>query len=218
MENTPDELLKYAIQNSKNTFLENGYKDEESLESFLGQSLYYLYQNSTSTGFSREAGSALAGIEKEDVLKFLVSNYMGKINDTEDANIREDFQHILKNKSKTNGLENAEEALKTYIETGDASGFPEESREEILKYKPDSLLKSMGIVTAKRVLQGEPVNLEASFKPQGVKGFLASDFAVLSNGEYDIDKIVGLMECIRSGRIIPTKDENILQKEDEERE
>lgn len=209
MKNTTDELLKYAIQNSRETFSKNGYVDEESLESWLGHSLYYLYQNNTTTGFSRDSEDALSGIDKNSVLNFLANKYLEKIKETENANIRDEFQNILKEKLENEGMENTEDALKIYISTGDVSKFPEKDRDDILKYKPDSLLQAMGIVAVKMVLQEAPANIDKNFSHQNKQFFSASDFAVLSNGEYNIDKIVGLMEGIRTGRVSYTTENNI---------
>lgn len=217
MENTPDELLKFAIQKSSEIFLQNGYKDEESLNTWLGQSLFQLYQNGSSAGFSREANSALQGISREAILNFLINNYVEKIQNTEDANIRDDFQNIIKEKAKAEGIDAVQEGLKEYIENGNLEGFEEKFREEVSKYKPESLLQSMGIITAKRALKDDKVDIQG-LKQSNNKGFLASDFAVIATENHDIDKIVGLMEVIRSGRIYPTKDENKELDGIEERE
>lgn len=218
MENTPDELLKFTIQKSSENFLQNGYNDEESLNAWLGQSLFQLYQNGSSAGFSREASSALQGIKKDEILNFLVNNYVEKIKDTDDANIRDDFQDIIKSKAKIEGIEAVQEVLKDYIENGSLEGFEESSREEVSKYKPESLIQAMGIITAKKVLNDDKVNI-SNLKQVNSRGFIASDFAVMSTGKtYDIDKIVGLMEGIRSGRISPTNDENKDLTGKEERE
>ena len=216
MENTTDELLKFTIQKSSEIFLQNGYNDEDSLNNWLGQSLFQLYQTGSSAGFSRESNSALEGIKKDDILNFLVNNYVEKIKDTDDANIRDDFQSIIKAKAKTEGIDTVQNVLKDYIEKGSLDGFDETSREEVAKYKPESLVQAMGIITAKKVLNDDKVNV-SDLKQANSKGFLASDFAVISTGTYDIDKIVGLMEGIRSGRISSTKDENKVVEDNEER-
>ena len=216
MENTTEELLKFTIQNSSENFQKNGYKDEESLNTWIGQSLFQLYQNGSSSGFSREASSALQGINKDAVLNFLVNNYVEKIKDTDDANIRDDFQNIIKEKAKLDGIENVQNVLKDYIEKGNLEGFDEKSREEVSKYKPESLVQAMGIITAKRVLNEDKVKV-ADLKDNTNKGFIASDLAIISTGSYDIDKIVGLMEGIRSGRISSKKDENKVVEDNEER-
>lgn len=217
MENTIDELLKFTIQKSGENFSKNGYNDEDSLNAWLGQSLFQLYQTGSSAGFSREAVFSLQGINKDAILNFLVNNYVEKIKDTDDANIRDDFQNIIKAKAKTEGAEAVQEVLKDYIENGSLEGFEESSKEEVSKYKPESLIQAMGIITAKKVLNEDTVDIQ-NLKSANSKGFLASDFAVISTGSYDIDKIVGLMEGIRSGKISPTKDENKELEGKEERE
>ncbi len=214
MDNTQnqDEILKYAIQNSNKTFLEKGYSDKESIDSWLGQSLYYLYKNNNKSGFSRDSVSVLQDIKQSNVLNFLTDNYLENINKTEDVNIRDDFQKILKTKYIKDGENNTKDALKHYIQTGDASLFDKENIDEVLKYKPDSLIQAMGIITAKMVLEEPLENKKIPNFDEKIGKFLASDFAIMSNGIYDIDKIVGLMESIRSGKIQNKNKEDLGEK------
>ena len=210
--------IKFAIWESRNTFYENGYKDEESLKSWLGQSLYCLYKDNSMTGFSITSVEALKGsyekkglpaVDKNDVLDFLIKNYIKNIDGTDEKNIRDDFQTAMKLYIESEGINIARASLKAYMKRGDLSNYTPKAKEIIEKYNKDSLLQSMGIITINNVLaEPTPDVIIRKVEDNSSGKFFASDFAVLSNGEYDISKTVNLMEGIRSGRINTVK-ENI---------
>ncbi len=201
MKNT-EELLKYSIQQTKRALEENGYNNKEDIETFLGQSMYYLYQDGSATGFSREASSVLEGVSKDEILNVFVNDYIQKIIETEPASIRDDFQNILKTKIENDGKDKTTQALRAYMENGDVNDFPESSRSDIVKYSSDSLAKAMGIIFVSRALSSPIVKLDKSDYNIGEKsGYSALDFATISNGKFSIKKIIDLMEVLRSGKL-----------------